>query len=162
MRAFGEIIVVDQELYPEGSLERATPYSAGIDLRCAVDVTIHPGEVVQLDTGIRVWQGDQALVGFVLPRSSLGTKGLVLANTVGVIDADYQGPMLVQAWNRNPCGWWSPWGWGRTKNNSISLKRGDRICQLVFLPVVAMLFQQVEAFTRTTQRGAAGFGSTGK
>jgi dUTP pyrophosphatase len=145
----------------------ATPGSAAIDLVCTEGVTIYPGETKMIHTGIAIWIGSensgnnralQGVAGLILPRSGLGgDKGLILANTVGLIDEDYQGELLVKAWNRLgsylndiPC-----------VCHSVELKAGDRFCQLLFMPVIKTQWEIVEEFSEDTQRGTGGFNSTG-
>ena len=127
----------------------ATAHSAGMDLRAMVDqpLELAPGEAQLVPTGIAIHIGDPGLCAVILPRSGLGHKqGLVLGNLTGLIDADYQGPLMVSLWNR-----------GR---NSITITPGDRVAQLVFLPVARAVFRQVEQF-ESSARGEGGFGHTG-
>jgi dUTP pyrophosphatase len=155
-----ELKVLNKAFYEEYSLPHyATAGSAGIDLKCTEDVIIYPGEVEALHTGISLHIGsdDKGTVGLILPRSSLGTKGLVLANTIGIIDEDYQGELLVQAWNRNTINYET-----HTPTGVIELKAGDRIAQLLFVPIIKATFNIVEKFSNKTTRGDGGFGSTGK
>lgn len=127
----------------------ATPGSAGLDLRVCIDepLQIAAQETVLLPTGIAVYIADPNLAAVILPRSGLGHKhGIVLGNLVGLIDSDYQGELKVSCWNRN--------------QEHFTIQPGERIAQLVFLPVVQASFQLVEAFD-TTIRGEGGFGSSG-
>lgn len=127
----------------------ATPGSAGLDLcAClATELIIEPGETQLLPTGISIYIEDPKLCATILPRSGLGHKhGIVLGNLVGLIDADYQGPLMVSCWNRG--------------TQSYTISPGDRIAQLVFLPVVQANFEIVHSF-ETTSRGQGGFGHTG-
>jgi len=127
----------------------ATPGSAGMDLRaCIVDsVTIAPGDTVLISTGLALHIADPALAAVVLPRSGLGHKhGIVLGNLVGLIDSDYQGPLMVSCWNR-----------GR---DPYTLNPLDRIAQLVLVPVVQAEFKVVAEFL-ASERGHGGFGSSG-
>ncbi|MDG1733705.1 MAG: dUTP diphosphatase [Thalassotalea sp.] len=127
----------------------ATPGSAGLDLcAClATELIIEPGETQLLPTGISIFIDDPKLCATILPRSGLGHKhGIVLGNLVGLIDADYQGPLMVSCWNRG--------------TQSYTISPGDRIAQLVFLPVVQANFEIVHSF-ETTSRGQGGFGHTG-
>lgn len=127
----------------------ATAHSAGMDLRAMVEqpLELAPGEAQLVPTGIAIHIGDPGLCAVILPRSGLGHKqGLVLGNLTGLIDADYQGPLMVSLWNR-----------GR---NSITITPGDRVAQLVFLPVARAVFRQVEQF-ESSARGEGGFGHTG-
>jgi len=128
----------------------ATAGSAGLDLRVCIDapLQIAPGETVLLPTGLSIYIADPNLAAVILPRSGLGHKhGIVLGNLVGLIDSDYQGELKISCWNRN--------------QEHFTVNPGDRIAQLVFLPVVQAEFQLVEAFTQTN-RGEAGFGSSGR
>lgn len=127
-----------------------TPDASGLDLRAALDqsLTIQPGETHLLPTGISIYIGDPHLTAIILPRSGLGhNHGLVLGNLVGLIDADYQGPLMVSCWNR-----------GQT---AYTIAPGDRIAQLVFLPIVRAQFTVVNEFAET-KRGRGGFGHSGK
>ena len=127
----------------------ATAGSAGLDLRACLDdsAILAPGDARLISTGISIHIGDQGLAGIILPRSGLGHKhGIVLGNLVGLIDSDYQGPLMVSCWNR-----------GR---DAFTIHPLDRIAQLVIVPVVQVAFQVVEAF-ETSGRGGAGFGSSG-
>lgn len=159
----------------------ATTGSAAVDLVCTEDVTLYPGETKMIPTGLAVHIGshDDKLmkayrqywnyVGLILPRSGLGTKGLLLANTIGVIDADYQGELMVSAWNRNNEyktvdrysneGQWQEIEWNT--DDKIELKAGSRFAQLMFVPVVQAQFKVVEEFSTETERGQGSFGSTG-
>ena len=127
----------------------ATALSAGMDLRAMVDqaIALAPGEAQLVPTGLAIHIGDPGLCAVILPRSGLGHKqGLVMGNLVGLIDADYQGPLMVSIWNR-----------GRFP---ITITPGDRVAQLVFLPVARAVFRQVDEFERS-ERGEGGFGHTG-
>jgi dUTP pyrophosphatase len=145
-----ELRVLDPRLGTEFPLpDYATPGSAGMDLRAMLPapLTLAPGEAQLIPTGIAIHIADPALCAIVLPRSGLGHKhGLVLGNLVGLIDADYQGPLMVSAWNRG--------------QNPLDIAPGDRIAQLVFLPVARAQFLRVEAFEQSG-RGEGGFGHTG-
>ena len=128
----------------------ATPGSAGIDLRVCIDeqLQIKAGETVLLPTGLSVYIADPALAAVILPRSGLGHKhGIVLGNLVGLIDSDYQGELKISCWNRG--------------QEHFTIEPGDRIAQLVFIPVVRADFKLVEAFDET-DRGEGGFGSSGR
>lgn len=127
----------------------ATALSAGMDLRAMLDQAIElaPGEAQLVPTGLAIHIGDPGLCAVILPRSGLGHKqGLVMGNLVGLIDADYQGPLMVSLWNR-----------GRFP---ITITPGDRVAQLVFLPVARAVFREVDEFERS-ERGEGGFGHTG-
>ena len=145
-----EFKVLDARLGKDFPLpDYATAASAGMDLRalCDAPVTLAPGEAQLLATGLAIHIGDASLCAVILPRSGLGHKqGLVLGNLVGLIDADYQGPLMVSLWNRG--------------QNPQVIQPGDRIAQLVFLPVVRTRFRQVENFEQSA-RGEGGFGHTG-
>ena len=128
----------------------ATPGSAGLDLRACTEfvMVIDPGETLLIPTGLAIHIGDSGLAAMILPRSGLGHKhGIVLGNLVGLIDSDYQGPLMVSCWNRS--------------SEPFTINPMDRIAQLVIVPVVQAQFRRVDEFT-TTERGAGGFGSTGK
>ena len=127
----------------------ATQGSAGMDLRACIDqtITLKPGDTELIPTGIAIHIGDPKLAATILPRSGLGHKhGIVLGNLVGLIDSDYQGQLFVSCWNRS------------TKDFTIEV--GDRIAQLVFVPVVQCDFDVVEDFTES-DRGEGGFGHSG-
>jgi dUTP pyrophosphatase len=128
----------------------ATPGAAGLDLRACLDapLTLAPGDSQLVPSGIAIHLDDPALAAIVLPRSGLGAKhGIVLGNLVGLIDSDYQGQIFVSVWNR-----------GR---GSFTIEPLERIAQLVVVPVVQVALQVVDAFT-ASDRGASGFGSTGR
>ncbi|UZM12966.1 dUTP diphosphatase [Pseudomonas kielensis] len=127
----------------------ATPGSAGLDLRAMLeqDTVIQPGETVLIPTGLSVYIGDPGLAALILPRSGLGHKhGIVLGNLVGLIDSDYQGPLMVSCWNRG--------------QSAFTMTVGERLAQLVLVPVVQAHFEMVEEFVET-ERGVGGFGHTG-
>jgi dUTP pyrophosphatase len=127
----------------------ATPGSAGLDLRACIDtpITLEAGATALLTTGIAIHIGDPSLAAVILPRSGLGHKhGIVLGNLVGLIDSDYQGPLMVSCWNRSA--------------NAYTVQPLDRIAQLVIVPIVRAAFRVVEGFESST-RGAGGFGSSG-
>ena len=128
----------------------ATPGAAGLDLRVCIDepFQIAPLETVLLPTGLAIYIADPGLAAVILPRSGLGHKhGIVLGNLVGLIDSDYQGELKISCWNRN--------------QEHFTIHPGDRIAQLVFLPVVNASFSVVDAFTESS-RGEGGFGSSGR
>jgi dUTP pyrophosphatase len=127
-----------------------TQDSAGLDLRACLDepLVIAPGATHLIPTGISVYIGDPNLAAVILPRSGLGHKsGIVLGNLVGLIDADYQGPLMISCWNRGQV--------------AYTIEPGDRIAQLVFLPIARIHFDIVDDFTQTS-RGSGGFGHSGK
>ena len=127
----------------------ATAHAAGMDLRalCEGPLTLAAGEAQLIPTGLAIHIGDPGLCAVILPRSGLGHKqGLVLGNLVGLIDADYQGPLMVSLWNRG--------------QNPQQVLPGDRIAQLVFMPVQRAGFRVVEEF-EASARGTGGFGHTG-
>ena len=128
----------------------ATTGSAGLDLRACLDekLTIAPQETVLIPTGIAIYIGDPNLAAVILPRSGLGHKhGIVLGNLVGLIDSDYQGQLFVSCWNRS--------------QTAFDIDVGDRIAQMVFVPVAQVDFEQVDDFS-LSERGQGGFGHTGK
>jgi dUTP pyrophosphatase len=128
----------------------ATGGSAGLDLRAciAAPLTIEPGQTVLVPTGLAIHIGDPGYAAMILPRSGLGHKnGIVLGNLVGLIDSDYQGQLMVSTWNRG--------------QSAFTLQPMDRLAQLVVVPVVQVGFNVVEEFA-SSDRGAGGFGSTGK
>lgn len=144
-----ELKVLDQRVHEWGLPKYATSGAAAVDLVACVDqmVRLYPGSTKLISTGIAVHIADPGIAALILPRSGLGTQGLVLANTVGLIDADYQGPITVAAWNRG--------------NDPIDITPGHRFAQMVFLPVIRPKFEVVSEFTIGTLRGSGGFGSTG-
>ncbi len=128
----------------------ATDGSAGMDLRACLDQTLvlQPGNTELLPTGIAIHIADPGLAAVLLPRSGLGHKhGIVLGNLVGLIDSDYQGQLFVSCWNRG--------------HNAFSIEPGERIAQMVFVPVVRAGFEVVDEFV-DSDRGAGGFGHTGR
>ena len=128
----------------------ASPGSAGLDLRACTEhvQTINPGETFLIPTGISIFIKDPAYAALILPRSGLGHKhGIVLGNLVGLIDSDYQGQLMVSTWNR-----------GQT---AFKLEPMERLAQLVIVPVAQVEWAEVEEFT-ASERGAGGFGSTGR
>lgn len=127
----------------------ATSASAGLDLRACIDapIVLEPGRAELIPTGLAIYIADPGYAGMLLPRSGLGHKqGIVLGNLVGLIDADYQGPLMVSAWNRGA--------------SAFTLNPLERLAQLVIVPVRQVEFNVVDEFT-ATQRGEGGFGSTG-
>lgn len=129
--------------------EYATEGSAGMDLRAALDESteIKPGETLLIPTGMSIYVEDPNMAAIILPRSGLGHKhGIVLGNLVGLIDSDYQGQLFVSCWNRG--------------NKNFTIEVGDRIAQLVIVPVIQASFEVVDEFV-STERGAGGFGHSG-
>ena len=127
----------------------ATPGSAGLDLRAMLkqDLSLEPGQTVLIPTGLAIHIADPGLAALILPRSGLGHKhGIVLGNLVGLIDSDYQGELMVSCWNRG--------------DTTFTMTVGERIAQLVLVPVVQAKFELVEAFD-DSERGAGGFGHSG-
>lgn len=145
-----QLRILDARLGTEFPLpEYATAYSAGMDLRAMLDtaLSLAPGESQLIATGMSIYIADAGVCAHILPRSGLGHKqGLVLGNLVGLIDADYQGPLMLSLWNRG------------TQTQTIA--PGDRIAQLVFMPVLHAHFTHVQQFAESA-RGQGGFGHTG-
>ena len=130
--------------------EYATAGSAGLDLRACLDapLTLHPGETQLIRTGLSIYIEDPSLAAMLLPRSGLGHKhGIVLGNLVGLIDSDYQGELMVSCWNRG--------------KDSFTIEIGERLAQMVLVPVVQAEFEFVEEFQQT-ERGTGGFGHSGR
>jgi dUTP pyrophosphatase len=128
----------------------ATSGSAGLDLRACLEqsITLQPGETTLIPTGLAIHIDDPTLAAVLLPRSGLGHKhGIVLGNLVGLIDSDYQGQVFVSCWNRG--------------QQAFEINIGERIAQMVFVPVVQVGFEQVDEFT-VSERGTGGFGHTGR
>ena len=127
----------------------ATPGSAGMDLRAMLDAPLQlaPGQAELVPSGIAIHIGDPSLCAVVLPRSGLGHRhGLVLGNLTGLIDADYQGPLMISLWNRG--------------EHPVTIAPGDRVAQLVFLPVARVALEPCDQFSES-ERGSGGFGHTG-
>jgi len=147
-----ELRVLDPRLHEWGLPAYQSDWAAGIDLRACLPapLALEPGTAaVLIATGLSVSMGSQHMVAFALPRSGLGHKhGLVLGQSVGTIDADYHGEIFISAWLRPGM-------------PPYTVQPGDRIAQLVFLPILRPEFAVVEAFTSGSVRGSAGFGSTG-
>lgn len=146
-----QVRILDARLGSEFPLpDYATPGAAGIDLRACVEgpLTLPPGETVLVPTGMAIHIADPGLAAVILPRSGLGHKqGIVLGNLVGLIDSDYQGPLMVSCWNRG--------------TTAFVIEPGLRLAQLVFVPVVQASFELVQEFT-ASERGQGGFGHTGR
>lgn len=145
-----DVKILDPRLGGEFPLpDYASAMAAGMDLRAMIDApqALDGGETALLPSGLAIHIGDPALCAVVLPRSGLGHRhGLVLGNLVGLIDADYQGPLMISVWNRSA--------------QAYTIAPGDRIAQLVFMPVVRARLRLVEAFVES-DRGTGGFGHTG-
>lgn len=146
-----QLKILDHRLGTDFPLpDYATDGSAGLDLRACIDapLEIHPGETRLLPTGLAIHIDDPALAAVLLPRSGLGHKhGIVLGNLVGLIDSDYQGQVFVSCWNRG--------------DQSFEIAIGERIAQMVFVPVVRAAFDIVDDFT-ASERGDGGFGHSGR
>jgi dUTP pyrophosphatase len=146
-----ELKVLDERLGNEFPLPKyETIGSAGLDLRACLEepLSVAPAEVKLISTGIAIHIKDKSLAATILPRSSLGHKhGIVLGNSIGLIDSDYQGPLMISCWNRS--------------HTSYTIQPGERIAQLVILPIVRIQFEIVDNFEEST-RGEGGFGSTGQ
>ena len=130
--------------------EYASVGSAGLDLRACIDFkqAVRPQESVLVSTGLAIHIADPNLAGMILPRSGLGHRhGIILGNSVGLVDSDYQGPLMISIWNRS--------------DQTYTIEPGERIAQLILVPVIAAQFEIVKKFTKTA-RGEDGFGSTGK
>lgn len=145
-----QVKVLDPRIGGEWPLpDYATAHSAGLDLRAALEapLLLAAGQSVLVPSGLAIHIGDPGLCAVILPRSGLGHKhGIVLGNGTGLIDADYQGPLMVSLWNRS--------------NTAFTVEPGDRIAQLVLMPVVRATLQVVDTFEESA-RGQGGFGHTG-
>ncbi len=146
-----KVRVLDPRIGAEWPLPAyATAGAAGLDLRAAINAPLElaPGKAELIPTGLSIWVDDPSLAAVILPRSGLGHKhGLVLGNLVGLIDSDYQGPLMVSCWNRGGA--------------AYTVQPGERIAQLIVVPVVQVALEVVDSFT-ATERGAGGFGHTGR
>lgn len=146
-----EFKVLDKRLGDQIDLPHyGTPGSAGLDLRACIDeaILIEPGQTVLIPTGMAIHLNDPGYAAVLLPRSGLGHKhGLVLGNLVGLVDSDYQGPLMVSCWNRG--------------DMPYMISVGERIAQMVIVPVVHPEFVQVDEFGASSERGEGGFGHTG-
>jgi dUTP pyrophosphatase len=149
-----ELRILDDRLRGWGFPHYGSSLAAGLDLHACLDgpLTVEAQAAALLvSSGIALRIGDPEWCGLVLPRSGLGHRqGLVLGNAVGLIDADYEGPLMISVWNRNPPG-----------RAAIEIQPGDRIAQLVFTRVARPEFSLVEAFSQSGERQSGGFGSTG-
>jgi dUTP pyrophosphatase len=150
MRRTVKLRILDPRIGKEFPLPtHATAGSAGMDLRACIDAPLElaPGATSLIATGVSIYIEDPTLAAMLLPRSGLGHKnGIVLGNLVGLIDSDYQGPLMVSVWNRG--------------SSAFTISPGDRIAQMVLVPVVQVEFDVVEDFS-ATKRGGGGFGSSG-
>jgi dUTP pyrophosphatase len=157
-----ELRILDPRLPGWGFPSRGSNLAAGLDLHACLDrpLILQPqAPAVLISAGIAFRIGDPEWCALVLPRSGLGHKqGLVLGNTVGVIDADYEGPCLISAWNRNPGG---PLGTCISDSRAIEIRPGDRIAQLVLIRIARPEFAIVAEFSESGGRQESGFGSTG-
>jgi deoxyuridine 5'-triphosphate nucleotidohydrolase len=146
-----QVKILDQRIKGEFGLPHyATDGSAGLDLRACLDatLTLEPGETQLIPSGIAIHINDASLAAVLLPRSGMGHKhGIVLGNLVGLIDSDYQGQVYISCWNRS--------------QNAFTIEPGDRIAQMVFVPVVQAEFDVVDEFS-ASERAAGGFGHTGQ
>ena len=146
-----QVKILDKRIEGEFGLPHyATEGSAGLDLRACIDapLLLEAGETQLIPSGIAIYINDASLAAVLLPRSGMGHKhGIVLGNLVGLIDSDYQGQVFISCWNRG--------------QSSFTIEPGDRIAQMVFVPVVQAKFNVVEEFLES-DRGAGGFGHTGK
>ena len=144
-----DLKVLDERMAPHLPAY-ATPGSAGLDQRACLDaaLVLQPGQTALIPTGLSVHIADPGLAAILLPRSGLGHKhGIVLGNLVGLIDSDYQGPLMVSCWNRGSA--------------AFTIEPMERIAQMVIVPVVQARFRRVDTFG-SSDRGAGGFGSTGR
>ena len=142
-----EIVFNDPRAEERGIPDYATDGSAGLDLRSCDTCQLMPGESWGFHLGISIWIKDPSICGVIMPRSGLGIKGILPANVVGLIDSDYQGELIIHLANYS--------------DKEYVVQNGDRIAQLVFMPVRQMSFQIKNKFTELTERGEGGFGSTG-
>ncbi len=146
-----QLKILDSRLGSEIPLpEYATQGSAGLDIRACIDksITLEPGETALIPSGFAIHIGDPGLAAVLLPRSGLGHKhGIVLGNLVGLIDSDYQGQVFVSCWNRG--------------NDQFTIQIGERIAQMVFVPIIQTQFETVAEFD-DSHRGEGGFGHTGR
>ncbi len=146
-----EYKILDERLGKEIDMPHyGTKGSAGLDLRACVesDTDIQPNQTILIPTGLAIHLDDPGLAAMLLPRSGLGHKhGIVLGNLVGLIDSDYQGPLMISCWNRS--------------DEVYTIKVGDRIAQMVIVPVLQPVFEKVDDFGLSTERGEGGFGHTG-
>ena len=128
----------------------ATPGSAGLDLRACIDapISVSPGETVLVPSGIAINIKNASIMAMITPRSGLGNQGFVLGKLTGIIDSDYQGEVKISVWNR-------------TTNKTFEIEPGQRICQMIFVPVYRVDLKEVDEFTSNTKRASGGFGHSG-
>lgn len=147
-----EYKILDPRLGKEIELPHyGTSGSAGLDLRACIEevLVLEPGQTVLIPTGMAIHLDDPGFAAMLLPRSGLGHKhGIVLGNLVGLIDSDYQGPLMVSCWNRG--------------DSPYTIEVGERIAQMVIVPVIQPVFEEVDDFGLSTERGEGGFGHTGR
>lgn len=150
-----ELKILDSRLSGWGFPHWGSALAAGLDLHACLDVALRlaPGAPpVLVSAGFAVKIGQPGWCGLVAPRSGAGHRGLVLGNTIGIIDADYEGPLMLSCWNRN----------AGPDAVEIVIEPGERIAQMLFVPVGRPDFALVEGFSETSERGEGGFGSTGR
>ena len=148
-----EVKILDERMSRWGLPTYQSDMATGIDLHACVDhsLAIMPqAPAVLVSSGIAVHIGDPHVAGIIVPRSGLGHRGIVMGNLIGVLDADYTGPIMLSVWNRNAF-----------DSGAIVIEPGDRVAQLPFVPIVRPVLELVDTFTRVTERGSGGFGSTG-
>ncbi|VTU31251.1 dUTP diphosphatase [Variovorax sp. PBL-E5] len=149
-----EFLILDPRLEEWGLPEYQSSMAAAIDLHACADqsLSIAPGSpAILISAGFAMHIADPGIAALIAPRSGMGHKrGLVLGNSVGVIDADYTGTVMVSVWNRNPAG-----------SEPIRIEPGERIAQMIFVPILRPRFTVVTSFSASSERGAGGFGSTG-
>lgn len=143
-----QLKIIDGRYHEEWGLPRyAHPHDAGIDLRASTwhPITLGPGGQIKVHTGLAIYIRDPAYVGIIAPRSSMGSQGLILGNTIGVIDSNYQGEIVLCMWNRS--------------NSKFTILPGAKLAQLLVIPVANVDFELVDKFEES-DRGEKGFGST--
>jgi dUTP pyrophosphatase len=147
-----EVKIIDPRIGKQFPLPAyATPGSAGMDICACIDspLTIEPGQTQMIHSGMAINIKDAHIMAVLVPRSGLGIKhGIVLANLLGIVDSDYQGEIQIGVWNRGAL--------------PFTIAPGDRICQMLFVPVLQADIKQVDSFSEVTRRGSGGFGHTGK
>ena len=149
-----EIKVLDRRLHDWGLPKYQSAMAAAIDLHACIDAAISiaaGAPALLISSGIAIHLADPQLAAIVVPRSGLGHKqGLVMGNLMGVVDADYTGPVMISVWNRSALG-----------TQPVVIEPGERIAQMLFVPIVRPVFEVVEQFAKASERGSGGFGSTG-